>query len=110
MESSSAWMENIDISDMEKLEGKDAESLVYVSNFSNGAEARMRLDRQGSVVALIRDPFHEYTGETLTFNSTIERMDYDLETENLDKYTTGGKLDDLDELMNQIWHETVSYR
>jgi len=111
MENSSAWMENIDISDMEKLEGEDAESLVYVKNFPNGATGRIRLDRQGSIVALIKDPFYEYAEkEPLNFRSNIEDMDYELETENLTSYTRPGNQEELDELMNYIWHETVSYR
>lgn len=111
MGNSSAWMENIDISDMEKLEGKDAESLIYVRNFPNGATGKIRLDQQGSVVALIKDPFHEYAEEEpLNFRSNIDDIDYELETEDLAKYTDPGNKYEIDELMNHIWHETVSYR
>lgn len=110
MENSSAWIEKLDVTDVENLEGEDAESLIYEAKFPNGTEARMRLDRQGSVVARISDPFHEYKGETLNFRSNIDSIDYELDTSNLARYTSSEEREEIDELMNRIWQQTVSYR
>jgi hypothetical protein len=111
MENSSAWMEVIDTSDMEKLEGEAAESLVYTSEFSSGATARMRLDRQGSVAAMIEDPYQQYSGRNpYTLHATVEEFETDIETRDLSKYTSPGEKEDLDELMNEVWQEAVSYR